>query len=113
MAREIVALPGWRTPLAWAYVQAGRLDSARAELEELSRDGFAVFPRDANFLARWRSSRMPSASSRTRTSPRASSRCWRRTPTPGSCWVPAPARSAPVAYSLGCCSSCRSARTKP
>jgi tetratricopeptide (TPR) repeat protein len=50
MVREIGALPGWRTPLAWAYVQSGRSDEARAELERLSVDGFAVFPRDANFL---------------------------------------------------------------
>ncbi len=51
LAREIAALPGWRTPVAWAHVQAGRVDMARAELDELRRDDFAVLPHDANFDA--------------------------------------------------------------
>jgi tetratricopeptide (TPR) repeat protein len=51
LARDIAALPGWRAPLAWAHVQAGRLEEARAELAELRRDGFAVLPRDANYDA--------------------------------------------------------------
>ncbi|HEX5909461.1 MAG TPA: hypothetical protein VFY44_03135, partial [Thermoleophilaceae bacterium] len=51
LAREIAALPGWRAPVAWAHVQAGRLDAARAELAELRRGGFAVLPHDANFDA--------------------------------------------------------------
>jgi DNA-binding SARP family transcriptional activator len=50
MVREMGALPGWRTPLAWAYVQSGRAELARAELQDLSADGFAVLPRDTNFL---------------------------------------------------------------
>ena len=51
LAREIAALPGWRTPVVWAHVQAGRLELARAELDELRRDAFAVLPHDANFDA--------------------------------------------------------------
>ena len=51
LAREIAALPGWRTPVAWAHVQAGRLDMAYAELDDIRRDDFAVLPYDANFDA--------------------------------------------------------------
>jgi len=51
LAREIAALPGWRTPVVWAHVQAGRLDMAYAQLEEIRRDDFAVLPPDANFDA--------------------------------------------------------------
>jgi hypothetical protein len=47
---EVGALPGWRAALAWALLQAGRADDARAELDDLRRDGFAAIPRDANFL---------------------------------------------------------------
>ena len=50
MVREINALPGWRAALAWVQVQAGRTESARAELEAISKDRFAAFPRDAHFL---------------------------------------------------------------
>ncbi len=50
LVRDMGALPGWRTPRAWAYVQSGRAEHARAEIEDLSRDGFAVFPRDTNFV---------------------------------------------------------------
>jgi DNA-binding SARP family transcriptional activator len=50
LVREIGSLPGWRATLAWAHLQAGRAELARAELEALSTDGFAVFPRDANLL---------------------------------------------------------------
>jgi hypothetical protein len=50
MVREIGGLPGWRAALAWAYVQDGRPELARAELEALSADGFATLPRDTNFL---------------------------------------------------------------
>ena len=48
--REIGALPGWRAALAWVHVQAGRPGPARAELEAISADRFAAFPRDAHFL---------------------------------------------------------------
>ncbi len=51
MAREMKALPGWRTALAWAAVQSGDADGARREITELSRGGFAAIPRDTNFLA--------------------------------------------------------------
>jgi DNA-binding SARP family transcriptional activator/tetratricopeptide (TPR) repeat protein len=51
LAREIAALPGWRTPVAWAHVQAGRPELAYAELDELRRDNFAILPRDANYDA--------------------------------------------------------------
>ncbi len=50
MVREIGALPGWRAALAWTLVQAGRPEAARAELQELSAEAFAAFPRDANLL---------------------------------------------------------------
>jgi DNA-binding SARP family transcriptional activator len=50
MVREIGALPGWRAALAWVHVQAGRPEPARAELEAISANGFAAFPRDAHFL---------------------------------------------------------------
>jgi tetratricopeptide (TPR) repeat protein len=51
IAREMDAVPGWRAPLAWAGVQAGRAEEARREIEALSADGFAGIPRDTNFLA--------------------------------------------------------------
>jgi len=50
LAREMQGLPGWRASLAWAYVQAGERERARAELERISADGFAVLPYDTNFL---------------------------------------------------------------
>jgi DNA-binding SARP family transcriptional activator len=50
MVREVPGIPGWRGPLTWAYVQAGDLERARAELENLSTGGFAGVPRDINFL---------------------------------------------------------------
>jgi hypothetical protein len=50
MVREMGGLPGWRAALAWAQVQAARPELGRAELEELSRDGFAALPRDSTFL---------------------------------------------------------------
>jgi DNA-binding SARP family transcriptional activator len=50
MVREMGGLPGWRAGLAWAQVQAARPELGRAELEELSRDGFAALPRDSTFL---------------------------------------------------------------
>jgi tetratricopeptide (TPR) repeat protein len=48
-ARRFTELPAWRTGVAWAYAQAGRLDAARAELDVLRRDDFAMLPRDVNF----------------------------------------------------------------
>jgi DNA-binding SARP family transcriptional activator len=50
MVREMRGLPGWRAPLAWSYLQGGDPRRARAELEDLSADGFAAIPRDINFL---------------------------------------------------------------
>jgi hypothetical protein len=50
MMGDMGALPGWRAGLAWAQVQAARPELGRAELEELSRDGFAALPRDSTFL---------------------------------------------------------------
>ncbi|HYI18930.1 MAG TPA: AAA family ATPase [Solirubrobacteraceae bacterium] len=50
MVREIGALPGWRAVLAWTYVQAGRDEEARAQLESLAAADFAALPRDINFL---------------------------------------------------------------
>jgi DNA-binding SARP family transcriptional activator len=51
LVREMGALPGWRTPLAWAYAQSGRTELARAELDALRRDDFAALPWDANYDA--------------------------------------------------------------
>ncbi len=50
LVHEISALPGWRTALAWADVQGGRLERAREEIDNLRRDDFAALPRDANFV---------------------------------------------------------------
>lgn len=50
LVREMGGQPGWRAPLAWAYVQDGQLERGRAEVEELSADEFAAFPRDINFV---------------------------------------------------------------
>jgi DNA-binding SARP family transcriptional activator len=50
MVQEMRGLPGWRAPLAWSYVQSGERERGRAELEDLSADGFATLPRDINFL---------------------------------------------------------------
>jgi DNA-binding SARP family transcriptional activator len=47
---EIAALPGWRSALAWAHVQAGSVDRAREEVDELRRNDFAALPHDANFV---------------------------------------------------------------
>jgi hypothetical protein len=48
--REMRGMPGWRVPLAWAYVQAGDVERGRAELADVSADGFAGLPQDINFL---------------------------------------------------------------
>jgi DNA-binding SARP family transcriptional activator len=50
LVREMRGLPGWRAPLIWAHVQDGQLERGRAELEELSADGFSALPRDINFV---------------------------------------------------------------
>jgi hypothetical protein len=50
MVREMGGLPGWRAALAWAQVQSGQPELGRAELEQLSRNGFAALPRDSTFL---------------------------------------------------------------
>jgi len=47
-----IAPPGWLPALAWAHVQSGRPELARALIEEMSADGFATTPRDSNFVAR-------------------------------------------------------------
>jgi DNA-binding SARP family transcriptional activator len=50
LVREMGGQPGWRAPLAWAYVQDGQLERGCAELRELSAVGFAAIPRDINFV---------------------------------------------------------------
>lgn len=50
MVVQAGALPGWRAPLAWALVQAGRTDAAREIAWEVAADGFGRLPRDANFI---------------------------------------------------------------
>ena len=49
-ASELDLVPGWRATLAWANVQAGRPDAARAEIADLVADGCAIFPRNAGFV---------------------------------------------------------------
>ncbi len=44
------AIPAWRSALALLLVELGRPDEARAEFERVSAEGFAAFPRDANWL---------------------------------------------------------------
>ena len=51
LVAEIGALPGWRAVLAWAHLQAGRPQPARAELEAISTERFAAVPLDVNLLA--------------------------------------------------------------
>ncbi|HEX8204458.1 MAG TPA: hypothetical protein VF587_00215, partial [Solirubrobacteraceae bacterium] len=51
LVREVGALPGWRTALAWAHVQSGEPEQALATLADLRADSFAALPFDANFDA--------------------------------------------------------------
>jgi DNA-binding SARP family transcriptional activator len=51
LVREIGALPGWRTPVAWAMAQAGLRDAALAELAQLRAGEYAALPYDANYDA--------------------------------------------------------------
>src|SRR4051794_35348172 len=44
------AIPAWRSALALMLIELGRPDEARAEFDEVAGDGFAAFPRDANWL---------------------------------------------------------------
>jgi tetratricopeptide (TPR) repeat protein len=50
LVREAAAIPGWRAALAWAHVQAGRGDHARAEIDDLRRNDLAALPRDGNLV---------------------------------------------------------------
>ena len=50
MRRASRGLPAWQAPLAWCLVQAGQRERARAELDELSANGFTTLPVDINFL---------------------------------------------------------------
>ena len=47
---EIGGLPGWRAVLAWAHLQGGRIELARAEFAAISSDRFAAVPRDVNLV---------------------------------------------------------------
>ena len=47
---DVGPLPAWRSARAWALLQGGRADDARAELDDLRRAGLAAVPHDANFL---------------------------------------------------------------
>jgi hypothetical protein len=49
-ASQLDLLPGWRAMMAWANVQAGRPDTARAEIAALLTDECAIFPRNAGFV---------------------------------------------------------------
>jgi tetratricopeptide (TPR) repeat protein len=49
-AERYPAIPGWRSLLAFVLLEAGRLEEARAQLEESAGDGFARIPRDGLWL---------------------------------------------------------------
>jgi DNA-binding SARP family transcriptional activator/tetratricopeptide (TPR) repeat protein len=54
VAAQYPQLPGWRCGVANIYVQLGRSEQARGELEALARAGFEDLPRDAVwFLSMW------------------------------------------------------------
>lgn len=44
------AVPGWRCGFAYVLSELGREDEARAQLERLAKDDFAIVPRDAFWL---------------------------------------------------------------
>jgi len=46
--RSVPAVPAWRCGHASALSNLGRLDEAQAELRDLARDNFAIFPRDGD-----------------------------------------------------------------
>jgi eukaryotic-like serine/threonine-protein kinase len=48
--RDYPAVTAWRAAIALAWTEAGRDEEAREEIRSLSRDDFAVLPRDANWL---------------------------------------------------------------
>jgi hypothetical protein len=109
LVKEIGGLPGWRTPLAWAYAQLGRPEAALAELAPVRADGWAGLPRDANFdaalaivahVADALGDAELAAEVEERLRPLADT------------WVvlgPGPATLGPVAYSLGLCGLVRGA----
>jgi len=47
---DVGPLPAWRAALAWAHLQGGRADAARAAIDGLRSDGVAEFPKDANYI---------------------------------------------------------------
>ncbi len=109
LVKEIGGLPGWRTPLAWAYAQLGRPEAALAELAPVRADGWAGLPYDANFdaalaivahVADALGDAELAAEVEERLRPLADT------------WVvlgPGPATLGPVAYSLGLCGLVRGA----
>jgi DNA-binding SARP family transcriptional activator len=109
LVREIGGLPGWRTPLAWAFAQTGRREEALAELAPLRADDWAGLPRDANYdaalaivahVADELGDAELAAEVEERLRPYADT------------WVvlgPGPATLGPVAYSLGLCGLLRGA----
>ena len=102
LVQEMDALPGWRAPLAWAKVQSGRAEEARARDRGPQRRRLRGDPARHELPApRWRSSRTPSASCATPSSPRASSRSSPRSRTRGSCSAPVPRRWVPSPTPLG------------
>jgi class 3 adenylate cyclase len=48
-AQMYPAVPSWRTALGFGYAELGRIEEARAELDALAKDDFAIFPRDGNW----------------------------------------------------------------
>jgi len=48
-AQMYPAVPSWRTALGFGYAELGMIEEARAELDTLAKDDFAIFPRDGNW----------------------------------------------------------------
>jgi class 3 adenylate cyclase len=48
-AQMYPAVPSWRTALGFNYAERGMIEEARAELDMLAKDDFAIFPRDGNW----------------------------------------------------------------
>ena len=48
-AQMYPAVPSWRTALGFGYAELGMIEEARAELDALAKDDFAIFPRDGNW----------------------------------------------------------------
>ena len=50
MVEQFPSIPAWRVAQAMLTAELGRLDEARDHLEVVARDGFAMLPRDVNWI---------------------------------------------------------------